>query len=125
MFGKFFICGLMLAFVLVNGCNEDANQIPTEQQVISQEELAPAEQELVPVERETVEEKRMVKLQTSMGDIVIELKLLKMVTHIILMKYVPTPLAVQPLLNYQNYMIFPQKYLLVKFIILNGVMLKD
>lgn len=73
MFGKFFICGLMLAFVLVNGCNEDANQIPTEQQVISQEELAPAEQELVPVERETVEEKRMVKLQTSMGDIVIEL----------------------------------------------------
>ena len=67
--------GLLMAAVLVCGCDEDGQEVPAEkEQAQMKQEVVPMEQEKTQLERNIVEvERKSVKLETTMGDIVIEM----------------------------------------------------
>lgn len=67
--------GLLMAAVLVCGCDEDGQEVPAEkEQAQMKQEVVPMEQEKTQLERKIVDiERKSVKLETTMGDIVIEM----------------------------------------------------
>jgi cyclophilin family peptidyl-prolyl cis-trans isomerase len=68
MVSRLWLYGFVMAAVLICGCDAEKHTVPLEQK------QAKLEKEMVLYERDMVEEgRKLVKLQTSMGDIVIEL----------------------------------------------------
>jgi peptidyl-prolyl cis-trans isomerase A (cyclophilin A) len=75
MNNKSLFCGLLIVAVMFFGCKKETPEAPVEEeQSQSMEQIAPVEQQTTQTEREVVEAKRkLVKLETTMGDIVIEM----------------------------------------------------
>ena len=72
---KSWFCGLMIVAALFFGCDKEKPETPAqEEQTQSMQQTAPVEQQATQTEREVVEaKKKLVKLETTMGDIVIEM----------------------------------------------------
>jgi peptidyl-prolyl cis-trans isomerase A (cyclophilin A) len=72
---KSLFCGLMIVAALFFGCDKEKPEAPVEEeQAQSMQQMPPVEQQTIQTEREVVEAKRkLVKLETTMGDIVIEM----------------------------------------------------
>ncbi len=75
MNNKSLFCGLLIVAVMFFGCKKETPEAPVEEeQSQSMEQMALVEQQTTQTEREVVEAKRkLVKLETTMGDIVIEM----------------------------------------------------
>ena len=75
MNNKSLFCGLLIVAVMFFGCKKEAPQAPAEEeQTQSMQPMTPVEQQATQTERNVVEaKKKLVKLETTMGDIVIEM----------------------------------------------------
>jgi peptidyl-prolyl cis-trans isomerase B (cyclophilin B) len=75
MMSRSWYCGLLIIAVVLLGCGKETPKAPAEQEQAQKEpEMVPVKPEQAQSERTTVETgRKLVKLETSMGDIVIEL----------------------------------------------------
>jgi peptidyl-prolyl cis-trans isomerase A (cyclophilin A) len=75
MNNKSLFCGLLIVAVMFLGCKKEAPEAPAEEeQTQSMQPMTPVEQQATQTERNVVEaKKKSVKLETNMGDIVIEM----------------------------------------------------
>jgi peptidyl-prolyl cis-trans isomerase A (cyclophilin A) len=75
MNNKSWFYGLLIVAVMFFGCKKETPEAPAEEeQTQSMQQVTPVEQQTTQTEREVVEaKKKLVKLETTMGDIVIEM----------------------------------------------------
>jgi peptidyl-prolyl cis-trans isomerase A (cyclophilin A) len=72
---KSWLCGLLIVALLFLGCDKETPEAPVEEeQSQSMQQMVPMEQQVTQTERNMVETgQKLVKLETKMGDIVIEM----------------------------------------------------